>query len=79
MTEKIAEDMRSSEEGKLEEGTASSDSPAGHDVEAARPEPAATKDATAIDWDTDPQNPLNWPARKKLLMVAMISSSAILA
>ncbi|KAF3764832.1 MFS general substrate transporter [Cryphonectria parasitica EP155] len=33
----------------------------------------------AWDWDKDPENPYNWPGRKKWAQVAMISSFAIIA
>ncbi|EEU34320.1 uncharacterized protein NECHADRAFT_50413 [Fusarium vanettenii 77-13-4] len=32
-----------------------------------------------LDWDNSPHNPFNWPARKKVLQVVMISSAAFLA
>ncbi len=54
--------------------------PEERDIEAA--EPAAielTKTKTVPEWENDPENPLNWPTRRKILMVTMLSSTAILA
>lgn len=31
------------------------------------------------DWDEDPANPYNWPAKKKVLQVAMAASAAFAA
>lgn len=32
-----------------------------------------------LQWDTAPENPLNWPSRKKVILMAAISASAISA
>lgn len=36
-------------------------------------------EATAINWETDPENPLNWPTWKKVHLVIMLSSMAFVA
>lgn len=41
-----------------------------------------TKEKTleeTLDWDTCPDNPWNWPLRKKVLQVFMLSTGALLA
>lgn len=48
------------------------------DVEKAQQKDEEATEAV-IDWDTDPHNPLNWPAGRKVLQVMMLSSSALLA
>lgn len=78
MVDDTEDNRRLSAEEKLEELTGPGVTPPEQDVEAAIPEQAATKEG-GIDWDTDPQNPLNWPAKKKFLLITMLSSAAILA
>ena len=51
---------------------------ADQDVERAQEKQKKAAEAV-IDWDKDPNNPLNWPAGRKALQVMMLSSAGLLA
>lgn len=77
MAEKSAENLRISEERKMEEATSSSGSPE-NDAAVEQPE-TGVKENDAVDWNDDPHNPLNWPTWKKMLQVTTLSSTGLLA
>lgn len=43
------------------------------------PEQPQPKETATVKWEDDSHNPWNWPTWKKVLQVAMLSSSAFLA
>lgn len=68
------------------ETAGSSNSPIGHsDLEKQDQDQSPNADASmdtngaVVAWENDPDNPWNWPTRKKVLQVVMLSSSALLA
>lgn len=49
------------------------------DADVERPREEKALEVETNNWDYDPHNPMNWPARKKALQVVMISTGALLA
>ena len=64
------EGPRASEDPRPSVHDSSDDSPVSVDIE---------KDTTEWNWDTDAQNPYNWPLKRKLLQLIMISVAAFSA
>lgn len=56
-----------------------------HDNDGLTPDPAAeekpVKDLNVVDWDgpEDPENPMNWPLRKKVTAIGIVSVLAFLS
>lgn len=50
-----------------------------YDAEITQPSEAPREDKSVDDWATEPHNPMNWPAWKKVLQVVMLSACGILS